>query len=208
MILVLKMTKKYHITWFWCQNIRDNMVEKRVNRFRQGSPPPLFGNARKKTFFSQEGFPYSLEPKMTNMRWCESHPPCVPRLFCCQVVFPANTIQISRSSKDDSKTSVGTSVFSPSPLPIFVVLLLPRLARHPRAPAFFSIHDHLIWKKKKPVLRSGIHHCPGARRFCMGFIEVSFTWQCMASNTVGLKGWKHWLERVKLGTWVGKGVLG
>ena len=27
--LVLKMTKKYHITWHWCQNIRDNMVEKR-----------------------------------------------------------------------------------------------------------------------------------------------------------------------------------
>ena len=43
MILVLKMTKKYHITWYWCQNIRDNMVEKRVKRFGQGPPPPLFG---------------------------------------------------------------------------------------------------------------------------------------------------------------------
>ena len=27
-------------------------VEKRVNKFGQGSPPPFSGNARKKTFFS------------------------------------------------------------------------------------------------------------------------------------------------------------
>ena len=42
MILVLKMTKKYHITWYWCQNIRNNMVEKRVKKFGQGPPPPPF----------------------------------------------------------------------------------------------------------------------------------------------------------------------
>ena len=42
MILVLKMTKKYQITWYWCQNIRGNMVEKRVKKFGQGSPPPPF----------------------------------------------------------------------------------------------------------------------------------------------------------------------
>ena len=48
MILVLKMTKKYHITWYWCQNIKDNMVEKRVKRFGQGPPPPpLFGQCPK-----------------------------------------------------------------------------------------------------------------------------------------------------------------
>ena len=35
------------ITWYWCQNIRDNMVEKRVNKFGQGSPPPLFGQCPK-----------------------------------------------------------------------------------------------------------------------------------------------------------------
>ena len=51
MILVLKMTKKYHITWYWCQNIKDNMVEKRVKKFGHGSPPPFSGNARKKSFF-------------------------------------------------------------------------------------------------------------------------------------------------------------
>ena len=32
MILVLKMTKKYHITWYWCQNIRDNMVKKKGSK--------------------------------------------------------------------------------------------------------------------------------------------------------------------------------
>ena len=33
------------------------MVEKRVKKFGHGSPPPFSGNARKKTFFLQEGFP-------------------------------------------------------------------------------------------------------------------------------------------------------
>ena len=34
------------------------MVEKRVKKFGQGSPPPpISGNAQKKTFFFQEGFP-------------------------------------------------------------------------------------------------------------------------------------------------------
>ena len=52
MILVLKMTKKYHITWYWCQNIRENMVEKRVKKFGQGSPPPpLFGQCPKENIF-------------------------------------------------------------------------------------------------------------------------------------------------------------
>ena len=50
MILVLKMTKKYHITWYWCQNIRDNMVEKRVKKFGQG-PPPFFGQCPKEIDF-------------------------------------------------------------------------------------------------------------------------------------------------------------
>ena len=64
MILVLKMTKKYQITWYWCQNIRENMVEKRVKKFGQGSPPPPFsGNAQKKTFFFSGGLPYSHHQK-------------------------------------------------------------------------------------------------------------------------------------------------
>ena len=32
-------------------NIRENMVEKRVKKFGQGSPPPISDNAQKKTFF-------------------------------------------------------------------------------------------------------------------------------------------------------------
>ena len=52
MILVFKMTKKYQITWYWCQNIRENIVEKRVKISGRGlTPPPFSGNARKKTFF-------------------------------------------------------------------------------------------------------------------------------------------------------------
>ena len=39
------------------------MVEKRVKKFGQGSPPPFSGNARKKTFFFQEGFPYISKEK-------------------------------------------------------------------------------------------------------------------------------------------------
>ena len=59
-ILVLNMTKKYHLTWYWCRNIRDNMVEKRSKKFGQGSPPPLSDNARKKSNFFCEVFPYPL----------------------------------------------------------------------------------------------------------------------------------------------------
>ena len=37
------------------------MVEKRVKKFGQGPPPPPFsGSARKKKFFSQDGFPYVM----------------------------------------------------------------------------------------------------------------------------------------------------
>ena len=51
MILVLKINKKYHLTWYWCQNIRDNMVEKRIKKFGQG--PPLFRHCPKEiNFFS------------------------------------------------------------------------------------------------------------------------------------------------------------
>ena len=36
LFLVLKMTKKYHITWYWCQDIRDSyMMEKRTEKFGQ-----------------------------------------------------------------------------------------------------------------------------------------------------------------------------
>ena len=38
-------------------NIRDNMVEKRVKQFGQGSPPPFRAMPERKHFFSQEGFP-------------------------------------------------------------------------------------------------------------------------------------------------------
>ena len=52
MILVLKMTKKYHITWYWCQNIRENMVEKKGQKIRAGvSPPPLLGQSPKENIF-------------------------------------------------------------------------------------------------------------------------------------------------------------
>ena len=57
MILVLKMTKKYHITWYWCQNIRDNMVEKRVKKLGQG-PPPFRAMPERNRFFLWEVFPY------------------------------------------------------------------------------------------------------------------------------------------------------
>ena len=60
MILVLKMTKKYHITWYWCQNIRDNMVEKQGQKIRAGvslPPPPFRAMPKRKHFFFQEGFP-------------------------------------------------------------------------------------------------------------------------------------------------------
>ena len=51
MILVLKVTKKYYITLYWCQNVRDSMVEKKGQKIRAGPSPPFLGNARKKTFF-------------------------------------------------------------------------------------------------------------------------------------------------------------
>ena len=42
MILVLKMTKKYHITWYWCQDKRDSYIaEKMAKKFGQGSSPPF-----------------------------------------------------------------------------------------------------------------------------------------------------------------------
>ena len=43
------------------------MVEKRVKKFGQGSPPPFSGNARKKKIFSQEGFPYRIRIFLTNI---------------------------------------------------------------------------------------------------------------------------------------------
>ena len=51
MILVL-MTNKYHITWYWCQNKRDNIVGKKSKKFGQGPPPILFGQCPKKIDFS------------------------------------------------------------------------------------------------------------------------------------------------------------
>ena len=51
MILVLKINKKYHLTWYGCQNIRDNMVEKRIKKIRAGVSPPLFGQCPKEIFF-------------------------------------------------------------------------------------------------------------------------------------------------------------
>ena len=55
MILVLKINKKYHLTWYWCQNIRDNMVEKRIKKFGQGLPP-FQAMPERNRFFSWEGF--------------------------------------------------------------------------------------------------------------------------------------------------------
>ena len=68
MILVLKMTKKYHLTWYWCQNIRDSMVEKRVKKLRQGSPhPPFFGQCPKEKNFLSGGAP------LTHDSWVMNH---------------------------------------------------------------------------------------------------------------------------------------
>ena len=68
MILVLKMTKKYHITWYWCQNIRDTMAGGRKGKnIRAGvSPPPFRAMPERKHFFSQEGFPKSREMAVVN----------------------------------------------------------------------------------------------------------------------------------------------
>ena len=78
MILVLKMTNKYHITWYWCQNMRDNMVEKRVKKFGHGSPPPFSGNARKKSFFfrraSLSHTPWYCSYKWFGTNWLKSRP--------------------------------------------------------------------------------------------------------------------------------------
>ena len=52
------MTKKYQITWYWCQNIRENMVEKRVKKFGQGTPPIPFRAVAKRKFFFTGGLPY------------------------------------------------------------------------------------------------------------------------------------------------------
>ena len=40
-----------------CQNIRENMVEKRVKKFGQGSPLPLFGQCPKENIFFTGGLP-------------------------------------------------------------------------------------------------------------------------------------------------------
>ena len=59
MILVLKMTKKYHITWYWCQDILKGQLHggKRAKRLRPFPPPPYSSNARKKTVFLMCGVP-------------------------------------------------------------------------------------------------------------------------------------------------------
>ena len=50
-ILVLKMTTKYHITWHWCQDIRDSyMVEKGPTNLGEALPP-LFGQCPKENVF-------------------------------------------------------------------------------------------------------------------------------------------------------------
>ena len=85
MILVFKMTKKYQITWYWCQNIRENMVEKRVNKFGQGPPPPLFGQC-----------PKEIDIRWNDQWWIDTYgdansfriarPTCA-FIFCCLWTF-------------------------------------------------------------------------------------------------------------------------
>ena len=49
---------KDHITWYWCRNIRDNMVEKRVKKSGQGSPPlPFRAMPERNRFILCEVFP-------------------------------------------------------------------------------------------------------------------------------------------------------
>ena len=68
MILVLKMTK-YHITWYWCQNIRDNIVGKKSKKWRaRTSPHPFRAMPERNRFFFCEVFPYSYK-RHTNFRF-------------------------------------------------------------------------------------------------------------------------------------------
>ena len=53
LVLLMILVLKYQITWYWYQNIRENMVEKRIKQFGQGSPPPFFcAMPERKHFFS------------------------------------------------------------------------------------------------------------------------------------------------------------
>ena len=45
------MTKKYHMSWYWCQNIRDNMVEKGKNSGKALPPPHFRAMPERKRFF-------------------------------------------------------------------------------------------------------------------------------------------------------------
>ena len=88
MILVLKMTKKYQITWYLCQNIRENMVEKRVKKIRAGvSPPPFRAMPERKKKFPKSvttfwslwfGFtsPSGCGVRPFELNWVECVPPC------------------------------------------------------------------------------------------------------------------------------------
>ena len=54
-ILVLKMTKKYHIIWYWCQGIWDSYMVEDTR-----SPPLFFGQCPKENVFFAGGVPLVL----------------------------------------------------------------------------------------------------------------------------------------------------